>query len=103
MSTNFILALFFAFLLAMTALIISMLVSLGRQGDERRKMIVEKASTKTFAITVGYLLLCIAENAFSVLSGRDLSIREINPYVTLSVIAMVYALELFYHKRKYGG
>ena len=102
MSTNLSLALFFVFLIVMLALIVFMFISLGKQGDERRKMIVEKASTKTFAITVGYLLFCIAENIFKVVSGKDLSIQNMNPFVTLTVIAMIYTLELFYHKKKYG-
>ena len=102
MSTNFLLTLFFIFLIAMLALIIFMFISLGKQGDERRKMIVEKASAKTFCIMVGYLLFCIAENFFRVVSGNDLSIQNIYPFVPLTVIAMIYALQLFYHKKKYG-
>ena len=35
-------------LLASAAAIIAMLVSLSRQGDERRRMIVEKASARSF-------------------------------------------------------
>ena len=44
MSTNLALALFAVFLIAVISIIIIMFVSLAKQGDERRKMIVEKAS-----------------------------------------------------------
>lgn len=94
--------LFCIFLLSVIAIIITMFVSLTKQEDERRRMIVEKSSTKTFAIMVLYFLMCIAENIFKVVSGNDLSPEGMNPFVTLIVVAVVYIVELFYHKKKYG-
>lgn len=94
--------LFFLVLIIILALIVSMFISLSKQGDERRKMIVEKASANTFAITAVYLLFCVAENIYKVVSGKDLSPQGLNPFVTLIVIAIIYTFELFYHKKKYG-
>ncbi|MFR5601204.1 MAG: hypothetical protein ACLTKI_02050, partial [Lachnospiraceae bacterium] len=83
-------------------LILYMFISLGKQGDERRKMIVEKASSQSFWIIVCYLLLCIVEQVIKVLWKIDLVQKEINPFVLLTVTSMVYAAALFYNKRKYG-
>ena len=102
MSTNLALALFAVFLIAVISIIIIMFVSLTKQGDERRKMIVEKASAQTFAVTVLYLLFCIAKNIYKVVSGTDMAPEGMNPFVTLTVIAVIYMFELIYHKKKYG-
>lgn len=90
------------FLLVLVALIAAMFVSLARQGDERRRLIIEKASTGTFAVTVLYLLFCVAERVYQAVSRPDVPLEGLNPFVTLAVIAMIYAAELFYFKRKYG-
>lgn len=102
MSTNVTLALFSVFLIAILALIIAMFVSLGKQGDERRKIIVEKSSTNTLAVAVLYLLFCVIENIVNVLTRRDLSPDGMNPFITLTVIALIYATLLVYFKKKYG-
>ena len=60
-------------LLASAAAIIAMLVSLSRQGDERRRMIVEKASARSFLYTV-----------------------------FLGIIAALYAINLAYYTKKFG-
>ncbi len=88
-------------LLLFLVLIVAMFVSLAKQGDERRRMIVQKASANTFAITVLYLLFCIVEGVVrSATKGEPL--EGISPLVTLTIISIVYAVELFYFKRKYG-
>lgn len=102
MNTNLALLLFAIFLIAVVAVIVMMFVSLAKQGDERRKMIVEKASAGTFAATVLYLLFHIAENIYKVISQTDMTPEGMNPVVTLTVIAVIYAFELIYHKKKYG-
>lgn len=96
------LVLFAMVLVLSIAVIIVMFVSLAKQGDERRKTIIEKASTKTFAIVVVYLLLCIIKNIYNVVSQTDSSSEGMNPFITLTVISVVYAIELAYHKKKYG-
>ncbi len=85
------------FLLALIAVDIFMIVSLVKTGDERRQMIVWKASTFTLLVTVGSLVLDIAESLIRVES------MLINPFVKLSVTAMVYFLALLYYKKKYGN
>lgn len=94
---------FFAmFLLVLIALNIAMFISLGKQGDERRKVIVGKASSSAFSVTALYLLSCVAENIFLVITGKNLSPEGLNPFIMLSLIAIIYYVLLVYHKKKYG-
>lgn len=102
MSTNLALVLSAVFVIAVISTIIIMFTSLAKQGDERRKMIVEKASAQTFAVIVLYLLFCVAQNTYKVVSGTDTTPKGMNPFVTLTVIAVIYMFELIYHKKKYG-
>lgn len=94
---NIALIFFGIFLLALIVLDISMIVSLLRTGDERRQLIVWKASAFTLLVNVGSLVIDIVE---SFVRGAAM---QINPFVKLSVTAMVYLLTLLYYKRKYGN
>ena len=88
-------------LLIFLILIVAMFISLARQGDERRRMIVQTASANTFAVTVVYILFCAIEGVVrSIVRGEPM--EEMNPIVTLTVISIIYSIELFYYKRKYG-
>ena len=88
-------------LLIFLILIVAMFISLARQGDERRRMIVQTASANTFAVTVVYILFCAIEGVVrSIVRGEPM--EEMNPIVTLMTIAINYTFELFYFKRKYG-
>ena len=88
-------------LMGMLAAIVAMVVSLARQGDERRRMIVAKAGLNTLCVVVAYLFFCVVEGVVvSVRSGAPA--EDLDPFVTLVVIAMIYAAQLFYFKRKYG-
>lgn len=88
-------------LLIFLILIAAMFVSLARQGDERRRMIVQTASANTFAVTVVYILFCAIKGIIrSIAHGEPM--EEMNPIVTLMTIAITYTFELFYFKRKYG-
>lgn len=88
-------------LLIFLILIVAMFISLARQGDERRRMIVQTASANTFSVTVLYLLFCAIEGVVrSIVRGEPM--EEMNPIVTLTVISIIYSIELFYYKRKYG-
>ena len=93
---NVALVLFGIFLLTLIVLDILMIVSLLRTGDERRQLIVWKASTSTLLVVVGGLAIEIVESV----------VREeamlINPFIKLSVTAMVYLLTLLYYKKRYG-
>ena len=95
-------ALFLLFLAALTVLDIHMFLSLGRQGDERRQMIVGRASGGAFFVAVAYLLFCVAENIYRG-TVQGLPARELNPFIVLSVLAAVYSALLLYYKRKYSA
>lgn len=90
------------FLLLMLGAIVSMLVSLGREGDERRRMIVEKAGTGAFATLGLYLLFtAVKSTARSFLQGGP--VEKLDPVVMLMVAAVIYGVHLLYFKKKYGG
>ena len=93
---NVILVFFGIFLLTLIALDLLMIISLLRTGDERRQLIVWKASTFTLLVVIGGLILDIVE---SIIRSEAMLI---NPFVKLSVTAMVYFLTLLYYKKKYG-
>ena len=102
MKENFVFAFFLIILLIIIAVIIAMFISLAKQGDERRDMIVGKASTQTFAVVVVYVAFNVVKDIYQVLTGADLSHEGINPFVMLTTISLIYAIELIYHKKKYG-
>ena len=87
---------FAIFLLTLIVLDISMIVSLLRTGDERRQLIVWKASAFTLLVVVGTLVLDVVESIVRV------EAMLINPFIRLSVTAMVYLLTLLYYKKRYG-
>ena len=87
---------------AMLAVIAAMFVSLGKQGDERRRMIVEKAGAGTLAVLAVYFLYCVGESLVRSIAW-DLPAEGLNPLVTLTVTALVYTAHLLYFKKKYGG
>ena len=93
---NLALVLFGIFLLILIILDIAMIVSLLRTGDERRQVIVWKASAFTLLVVVGTLVLDVVESIVRV------EAMLINPFIRLSVTAMVYLLTLLYYKKRYG-
>ena len=93
---NLALVLFGIFLLILIILDIAMIVSLLRTGDERRQLIVWKASAFTLLVVVGTLVLDVVESIVRV------EAMLINPFIKLSVTAMVYLLTLLYYKKRYG-
>ena len=84
-------------LLIFAALDIAMIVSLIKPGDERKQMIVWKASTYTLLVTVGAVMLDIAAG---IIKGQ---VSSINSLIHLEVIAIIYYIALLYFRRKYGG
>ena len=90
------LIIFGIFLLALITLDISMIISLLRTGDERRQLIVWKASAFTLLVVVGTLVIDIVESIIKV------EAMQINPFIKLSVTAMVYLLTLLYYKKRHG-
>ena len=93
---NLALFLFGIFLLILIILDFAMIVSLLRTGDERRQLIVWKASAFTLLVVVGTLVLDVVESIVRV------EAMLINPFIKLSVTAMVYLLTLLYYKKRYG-
>ena len=80
---NFLLILFGLFLLGSIALDIGMVVSLVRQGDERRQLIVWK----------------IFDVVEAVVRAQKL---QSNPFIDLSVTAVTYFVVLLVLKKRYG-
>ena len=88
--------LFLLLLLGLTALDIALVVSLIRPGDERRQLIVWKASASTLGGVAGYLVLQVALNF---VRGYE----ALNPYTLLTVMAAMYFVFLLYHRSRHGG
>ena len=93
----FLTLLFILYLCAVISLDIAMLVSLLRPGDERRQMVVWKASTCTLIGLVGMLVLEVVKG---LVTG---SVDMINPFIHLTVTATLYFGFSLYFKRKLGG
>lgn len=93
---NVALVLFGIFLLILIISDIAMIVSLLRTGDERRQLIVWKTSSFTLLVVVGTFVIDVVE---SIVRAEAMLI---NPFIKLSVTAMVYLLALLYYKKRYG-
>lgn len=93
---NIVVFLFVAFLLLLIVLDISMIASLLRTGDERRQLIVWKASTFTLLMVV---LGFVFDIVYSLIQNEAMLI---NPFIKLSVTAMLYLLALLYYKKRHG-
>ena len=85
------------FIGALIVLDVAMVASLARPGDERRQMIVWKASTYTLLGTAGSLCLSIVEKLVR------MEPMAVNPFVTLGAAAIIYFLFLLYFRHKHGG
>ena len=92
--------LFLGVLVVSVVLIGWMFVSLVRSEleDERRKMIVGKASTWAFIATTGAILIETVEVAVQQPNGEPVA-----PFIRLVVAALMYAIFLGWFKHKYGG
>ena len=92
--------LFLALLVLSVVLIVWMFVSPVRSEleDERRKMIVGKASTWAFIATVGATLIETVEVALRQPNGEPTA-----PFIRLATAALLYAIFLGWFKHKYGG
>ena len=92
-----ILALFFLFLVALIALDIFLFVSLMRQGDERNRLIVWKASAFTLLATAGGHVADIV-----IPLAQRQPVEGSSPFVQLGVMALVFFLATLYYKRKHS-
>lgn len=91
------LVMFLAFLLALILLDLAMVVSMLRPGDERKQMIVWKTSAFTLLVAVLMLVFDIVE---ALVKGEAVLV---NPFIHLSVVAMVYFVTLMVEKKRHGG
>ena len=98
--TSIFVVIFLAVLILSAVLIVWMFVSLVRSEleDERRQMIVGKASTWAFIATTGAILIETVEVAVQQPNGEPVA-----PFVRLVVAAVMYAIFLGWFKHKYGG
>lgn len=96
-TTTLFLIVFGIFLIALIFIDFMMIVSLLKTGDERRKLMVWKASFFTLLITVLGLVLDVITAVLQAETMRN------NPFIELNVIAMTYFLTLLYYKKRYGG
>lgn len=90
-------------LLVFAVLDIGMIISLIKPGDERKQLIVWKASTYTLLVTV----LVMAADIITSIAGLEIlsnSYMEfpINTLIRLELIAIVYFIALLYFMKKYG-
>ena len=89
------------FILGMFAAIVALFISLGKQGDERRQLIVGKASTGAFFWAVCYILGNIIEDLYRSIA-HGLPSDGMNPFIALFIVAVIYLLHLLYYRRKFG-
>ncbi len=87
---------FLLFLIILILLDFSMLLSLLKRGDERRQLMVWKASTFTLLVLT---LTFIYDVVSSILHAEPMTI---NPFVKLSTTAIMYTISLLYFKKQYG-
>ena len=87
---------FGVFLLLLIVLDVGMIVSLVRQGDERRQMVVWKTSTYTLLGASGALVLDIIEN---LVRSQPMAV---NPFIYLASTATIYFVVLMIYRKKYG-
>ena len=85
---------FGVFLLLLIVLDVGMIVSLVRQGDERRQMIVWK--TSTYTLLGASLVLDIIEN---LVRSQPMAV---NPFIHLASTATIYFVVLMIYRKKYG-
>lgn len=86
---------------------VSVVISLFRKSDERREMIVWRASTYTFSIVIVMLVLDCVVTLFSAVfnvtiltSGLD---NHSSSFSTLTIISIIYFVTLKYNQRKCGN
>lgn len=87
--------LFFAIVLP----IIIMWTSLVKQGDERRKMMLEKTCTEVFIVNVILLFISVLGN----ITDFPMLEKGVNGIVQLAVIGILFNIRFLFNKKKFGG
>lgn len=96
MTANIAIAFFFLFIIGIIVLDIAMIVSLVRSGDERRQLMVWKASTFTLLGAVGLMVINVIKQ---IVCPSDIN----EPFSQLGATALIYFASLLYYRRKLGG
>ncbi len=96
MTVNMALAFFALFTIGIIVLDIAMVVSLVKSGDERRQVMVWKASTFTLLGAVCVMILNVFKQIFC---PGDIN----EPFSQLGATAIIYFASLLYYRRKLGG
>lgn len=76
-------------------------VSIIKRDDERAELIIQKSSINTLGIMFGYLFFCVIEQAYY--GFQKIDSRGINPFIELSILSVVFLIELVYFRKKYGA
>ena len=99
-STHILLILFAIFLLACLVSIAFMFASFAKKGDERRQMIIAKASTWSFLVVMGSIVIRIIMR----LAGISQDGNYISAlFSTLVAGSAVFLVSLMYYRKRYGG
>lgn len=80
--------------------IILMWVSVAKKGDERRKMIMEKTCTELFFI---HILMILFNEIGRLFPNVPIFHDRSSDIVQVAVICMVFHIQLYFNKRKYGN
>lgn len=78
--------------------VIWMIISIFKTGDERKEIIILKASHWTFIETVGILFI----NLFYYIGLKEEQVGGVNLFVLLSIIGILYLINLLIFKKRYG-
>lgn len=96
MTVNMALTFFIIVTIGLVVLDIAMVVSLVKSGDERRQLMVWKASTFTLLGAVCVMMINVVKQIFC-----PADINE--PFSQLGATAIIYFASLLYYRRKLGG
>lgn len=81
-----------------TICILVMLVVIARGGDERRKMIVDKAAATALKYEV---MIQVVLSVINLLQGKNIvTINDTNTFSNLTVIAFLFVIGLLYYNQK---
>lgn len=102
----------FVVTILMCVVINSLLVSIAKQGDERKEFIKNKAMSQTFTITVLMLFLNVLISVakpiakayeFTPVTTYLENVSDANSLTLLTSISIIYFITLCINKRKYGN
>ncbi|WP_207737144.1 hypothetical protein [Paraclostridium sordellii] len=92
---------------AMTFLVVSficsifMLISISKQGDERKKYILSKSCTQSFLVYTAILFIDVIYTIF--FEKYSNFVMENTPIISLGLISIIFTVSIFINKRKYGN